>query len=62
MHPSTEGILESSLYVVDVAHSVSFYEKIFGFQVISDFGERGSAMKAGAAKFCCCSRRAVRAT
>ncbi len=47
MHPNTEGILESSLYVTDVAGSAHFYEKIFGFQVISDFGERGCAMKAG---------------
>ena len=47
MHPNTEGILESSLYVIDVAHSVQFYKKIFGFQVISDFGERGCAMRAG---------------
>ena len=47
MRPNTEGILESSLYVTDVAHSVLFYEKIFGFQVISDFGGRGCAMKAG---------------
>jgi len=47
MYPNTEGILESSLYVIDVAHSVLFYKKIFGFQVISDFGERGCAMKAG---------------
>jgi predicted enzyme related to lactoylglutathione lyase len=37
MHPNTEGILESSLYVSDVAHSGQFYEKIFGFQAISDF-------------------------
>jgi catechol 2,3-dioxygenase-like lactoylglutathione lyase family enzyme len=48
MHPNTEGILESSLYVADVVRSVGFYEKIFGFQVISDFGGRGCAMKAGA--------------
>ena len=48
MHPNTEGILESSLYVADVAHSAKFYGKIFGFRVISDFGERGCAMKAGA--------------
>jgi catechol 2,3-dioxygenase-like lactoylglutathione lyase family enzyme len=48
MHPNTEGILESSLYVADVARSAGFYEKIFEFQVISDFGERGCAMKAGA--------------
>ena len=47
MHPKTEGILESSLYVDDVARSAQFYEKIFGFRVISDFGERGCAMKAG---------------
>ena len=47
MHPKTEGILESSLYVDDVARSVQFYEKIFGFRVISDFGERGCAMEAG---------------
>jgi catechol 2,3-dioxygenase-like lactoylglutathione lyase family enzyme len=47
MHPNTEGVLESSLYVADVARSAGFYEKIFGFQVISDFGERGCAMKAG---------------
>ena len=47
MHPKTEGILESSLYVDDVARSAHFYEKIFGFRVISDFGERGCAMQAG---------------
>ncbi len=47
MHPKTEGILESSLYVDDVAGSARFYEKIFGFRVISDFGERGCAMQAG---------------
>jgi catechol 2,3-dioxygenase-like lactoylglutathione lyase family enzyme len=32
---------------VNVSHSVQFYKKIFGFQVISDFGERGCAMRAG---------------
>ena len=47
MHPKTEGILESSLYVRDVSQSAQFYEKIFGFRVISDFGERGCAMQAG---------------
>ncbi len=47
MHPRTEGILESSLYVADVARSARFYVKIFGFPVISDFGERGCAMEAG---------------
>jgi catechol 2,3-dioxygenase-like lactoylglutathione lyase family enzyme len=33
--------------VSDVARAARFYEKIFGFQVISEFGERGCAMKAG---------------
>ena len=46
-HPQTDGILESSLYVDDVARSARFYEKIFGFAVISDFGERGCALRAG---------------
>jgi catechol 2,3-dioxygenase-like lactoylglutathione lyase family enzyme len=47
MHPKTRGLLESSLYVENLARSVGFYEKIFGFRVISDFGERGCAMEAG---------------
>ena len=47
MFPKTDGILESSLYVADVTRSAQFYEKIFGFRVISDFGERGCAMQAG---------------
>jgi len=47
MHPESGGILESSLYVQDVATSARFYEKIFGFRMVSDFGERGCAMQAG---------------
>ena len=47
MHPKTEGLLESSLYVENLTRSVRFYGKIFGFRVISDFGERGCAMEAG---------------
>ena len=47
MHPKTLGILESSLYVADLARSVQFYEKIFGFRVIADFGGRGCALEAG---------------
>jgi catechol 2,3-dioxygenase-like lactoylglutathione lyase family enzyme len=47
MQPTTNGILESSLYVADVARSTHFYEKIFGFRVITDFGERGCAIEAG---------------
>ncbi|HKW62660.1 MAG TPA: VOC family protein [Candidatus Acidoferrum sp.] len=47
MRPNTEGILESALYVSDLARSVQFYQETFGFSVISDFGARGCAMKAG---------------
>jgi len=47
MPPKTDGILESSLYVSDVPRSVRFYQDIFGFRVISEFGERGCAMQAG---------------
>jgi catechol 2,3-dioxygenase-like lactoylglutathione lyase family enzyme len=46
MPPITDGILESSLYVSDLARSVHFYEEIFGFRVIAEFG-RGCAMHAG---------------
>ena len=48
MGPKSEGILESALYVSDVERSARFYEKVFGFGVIADFGERGCAMRAGA--------------
>jgi catechol 2,3-dioxygenase-like lactoylglutathione lyase family enzyme len=47
MYPKTNGIVESSLYVDDLARSVRFYEDIFGFSVIKDFSVRGSALKAG---------------
>ncbi len=47
MHPPTDGILESSLYVEDVGRSVRFYEDIFGFRLMADFGERGCALAAG---------------
>jgi catechol 2,3-dioxygenase-like lactoylglutathione lyase family enzyme len=47
MRPDSNGILESSLYVSDPARSVRFYEDIFGFHIISDFGERGCALQAG---------------
>jgi catechol 2,3-dioxygenase-like lactoylglutathione lyase family enzyme len=46
--PKTDGILESCLYVSDVSRSVRFYEDLFGFPVILEFGERGCAMQAGA--------------
>jgi catechol 2,3-dioxygenase-like lactoylglutathione lyase family enzyme len=48
MHPKSEGILESSLYVEDLPRSVRFYEKMFGFRVISNFEPRGCALEAAA--------------
>jgi catechol 2,3-dioxygenase-like lactoylglutathione lyase family enzyme len=48
MTPKTNGILETSLYVSDLRRSMRFYEETFGFRVISDFGERGCAVQAGA--------------
>ena len=47
MHPQSDGILESSLYVSDLPRSVRFYQETFGFNVIAEFGERGCAMRAG---------------
>ena len=47
MRPKTDGILESSLYVSDLSRSIRFYRDIFGFSVITDFGERGCALQAG---------------
>jgi catechol 2,3-dioxygenase-like lactoylglutathione lyase family enzyme len=47
MPPLTQGILESSLYVDDVAASAHFYQEIFGFPVIADFLPRGCALAAG---------------
>jgi catechol 2,3-dioxygenase-like lactoylglutathione lyase family enzyme len=47
MNPATNGILESSLYVDDLARSIRFYEDVMGFRVVSNFAERGCAMEAG---------------
>ena len=47
MHPKSDGVLESSLYVQDVAASARFYGRIFGFPIVSDFGGRGCALRAG---------------
>jgi catechol 2,3-dioxygenase-like lactoylglutathione lyase family enzyme len=46
MPPKTNGILETSLYVSDVARSIRFYEEIFGFRVVTEF-DRGCAIHAG---------------
>jgi catechol 2,3-dioxygenase-like lactoylglutathione lyase family enzyme len=50
MPPKCDGLLESALYVRDVAASAKFYAQIFGFRMISDFGERGCALQAGERK------------
>jgi len=47
MRPKTDGILESALYVSDMARSVQFYQETFGFSVITDFPPRGCALQAG---------------
>jgi catechol 2,3-dioxygenase-like lactoylglutathione lyase family enzyme len=46
MPPKTDGILESSLYVSDLARSIRFYEEILGFRLVTEF-DRGCAMHAG---------------
>jgi catechol 2,3-dioxygenase-like lactoylglutathione lyase family enzyme len=48
MRPTTDGILESSLYVADLRRSIQFYQDVFGFRIIEDFAERGCALQAGA--------------
>jgi catechol 2,3-dioxygenase-like lactoylglutathione lyase family enzyme len=48
MRPTTDGILESSLYVADLRRSIQFYQDVFGFRIIKDFAERGCALQAGA--------------
>lgn len=47
MRPKLDGLLESALYVSDVPRSIRFYRELFGFEIISNFGERGCAMSAG---------------
>jgi len=47
MSPALDGILETSLYVSDLDRSVRFYQDLFEFSVVSEFGERGCAMQAG---------------
>ena len=46
MPPETRGLLESCLYVDDLSRSVAFYQHIFGFRAIGNFG-RGCALEAG---------------
>jgi len=47
MRPKTDGVLETCLYVDDVARSVRFYEQTMGFRALVDLDGRGCAMEAG---------------
>ena len=47
MRPHGNGILETCLYLDDVARSVRFYEQVFGFEKVGDLQQRGCAMQAG---------------
>jgi catechol 2,3-dioxygenase-like lactoylglutathione lyase family enzyme len=47
MGPRTNGVLETCLYVDDVARSVRFYDAILGFRKVGDLEQRGCAMQAG---------------
>lgn len=42
--PPVEGVIETSLYVDDIARSVEFYQRVFGFTVVYA-GDRVSAME-----------------
>ena len=42
--PKLDGLLESSLYVEDLARSVRFYESVLGLELLVSEGERLRAM------------------
>lgn len=46
--PSIEAVLETSLYVSDLASSVAFYRNVLGLHLMSEFDdERGAAFAVG---------------
>ena len=46
--PSIEAVLETSLYVSDLARSVAFYRSVLGLHLMSEFDdERGAAFAVG---------------
>src|SRR5438094_5082182 len=61
MHPKTEGILEISLYVEDVASAVQCYERNVWYLDSSDFEREVTQWRRVTAKYCCYSRRVARA-
>ncbi len=44
MPPRVTGLIESALYVADLARSVAFYERLFGFRLIHSEGDRLRAL------------------
>ncbi len=44
MPPPVTGIVESALYVADLARSVAFYQRLFGFRLIHSEGDRLRAL------------------
>ena len=44
MAPPLTGLLESALYVADLARSVAFYERLFDFRLIHSDGDRLRAL------------------
>jgi catechol 2,3-dioxygenase-like lactoylglutathione lyase family enzyme len=44
--PTIEGVVETSLYVADIARSVKFYSDVLGFEAV-DADERITAMSVG---------------
>lgn len=46
--PEMEAVLESALYVEDLARAVAFYRDVLGLRLISEFeNRRGVALRAG---------------
>jgi len=47
MAPRIQAVLETTLYVADVARAVAFYRDIVGLRLMDEFSERGAGMQAG---------------
>ena len=45
--PAPSGVLETSLYVEDLARARDFYERVMGCLSLGEFGARGLALDAG---------------
>ncbi len=47
MPPAIQAVLETTLYVSDVARAVAFYRDVLGLRPLDEFSERGAAFQAG---------------